>query len=463
MTTLNFTKTTRIAAPVEAAFAWHERPGAFERLAPPWENVRVVSAKGTIHDGDEKVVQVRVGPLRQTFHARHYGYEKDRQFCDEQVRGPFAAWHQVHRFQAEGPNGCRIEDQVEYRLPFGPLGRAAPRCMVQGRLESMFAYRSTTARNDIERHHASGLEPMRVLLTGAGGLVGSALTAFLESGGHTVVALTRSGPFNSAHITWNPLKGFAANELGPLEGFDAVIHLAGEPILGYWSEAKKKRIMESRVIGTRNLCEALAKLDSPPKVLLSASAVGVYGNRGDEELTEESPPGEGFLPRVGREWEAAAGPARETGIRTVHMRLGPVFSPRGGALGTMRLPFSLGIGGRIGRGGQYMPWIGVDDVLYAALHCLADEAISGPVNFTAPEPVTNRELTRTLARVLRRPVGPPAPEFVLRPLLRDMAEEFFLASTRAVPRRLEESGFRFAHPALEGALRHLLGREKQAE
>ncbi len=293
-----------------------------------------------------------------------------------------------------------------------------------------------------------------MVISGMSGLVGTALAELAAQRGWTVVPLRRER--GSDGIYWS----VEDDEIDghELEGVDAVIHLAGEPVFGYWSEAKKKRIMESRAIGTRNLCEALAGLDSPPKTLLCASAVGYYGSRGEEELDEDAPPGEGFMADVVREWEAAAAPATEADIRTVFMRLGPVLSPKGGALGTMLLPFSLGLGGRLGSGRQYFPWIAVDDVLYAALHCLAHADISGPLNFAAPQATTNRDLTRTLARVLRRPVGPPAPGFVLRTLHREMAEEFFLNSTRAVPRKLEKSGFRFAHPELEGALRHLLGR-----
>lgn len=454
----HFKATTQINAPVAEAFAWHERPAAFDRLSPPWEEVELKSVKGTIRDGDEKVFQLRMGPIWRTWHARHFGYEKDRQFCDEQVTGPFAAWSHVHRFTEEGPSACRIDDQVEFRLPLDPLSRVAPRSMVEGKLEGLFAYRGAVAKNDIERHHAAGLRPMRILLSGASGLVGKALTAFLECGGHTVVALARSGKPSAERLVWQPRKGFTAEEGRALEGFDAVIHLAGESILGYWTAAKKERIRESRVLGTRHLCEALARLERKPEVLLCASAVGFYGDRGEEELTEDSPPGDSFLAGVAQEWEQATAAASEAGIRTALMRFGAILSPAGGALGAMRLPFSFGVGGRLGSGKQYFAWITLDDVLYGMLHCLATPEVAGPLNFTAPGMATNQELTRTLARVLRRPVGPPAPAFVLRPLLRDLAREVFLSSARAAPSGLTASGFRFAHPELEPALRHLLGR-----
>ena len=296
---------------------------------------------------------------------------------------------------------------------------------------------------------------MRILVTGATGLVGSALIPLLAGGGHEVARLVRSAP-GPGDIQWDPDAGVL--EAAALEGFDGVIHLAGENIAsGRWNAAKKRRIKESRVRGTRLLAETLAGLGRPPGVLVSASAVGFYGDRGDEELTESSPAGSGFLSEVCREWEEATKPAEAKGIRVVHARLGVVLSRDGGALGKMLTPFRLGAGGIIGNGRQYMSWITLDDTVAALGHLLAMETASGPVNLVAPAPVTNREFTTVLGRVLRRPTLFPLPGFVARVVLGEMADALLLASTRVRPANLLDSGYAFRHGSLEEGLRHVLG------
>ena len=296
---------------------------------------------------------------------------------------------------------------------------------------------------------------MKILVTGASGLVGSALIPLLAGGGHEVARLGRSAP-GAGDIRWDP--NAAVLEAGALEGFDGVIHLAGENIAsGRWNAARKRRIKESRVRGTLLLAETLASLERPPRVLVSASATGFYGDRGDEELTEESPAGSGFLPEVCREWEAATEAAAAKGIRVVHARLGVVLSRDGGALAMMLTPFKLGAGGIVGSGRQYTSWITLDDTAAALAHLLATETVSGPVNLVAPAPVTNREFTKTLGRVLRRPTVFPLPGFVARVVFGEMADELLLGSTRVKPVNLLDSGYVFRHGSLEEGLRHVLG------
>ena len=300
-----------------------------------------------------------------------------------------------------------------------------------------------------------------VAVTGAGGLIGSALIRQLTTDRHRISRLVRraAGP---GEISWDP----AAGRLDPndLEGLDAVVHLAGENVGVRWTTARKARIRDSRIQGTRVLSEALARTRRLPPVLVSASAIGIYGDRGDEILTESSGPGpqEDFLAAVGQEWEDAAAPAREAGIRVVHPRFGVVLSPAGGALGKMLLPFRLGLGGRLGEGSQWMSWISIDDVVGALLHLVRNETLSGPVNVTAPEPLRNRDFTRTLGRVLSRPTPLPVPSIALRLVLGEMADSTLLASVRVVPERLLASGYRFTHPDLETALRHVLRPDRRA-
>jgi uncharacterized protein len=261
-------------------------------------------------------------------------------------------------------------------------------------------------------------------------------------------------------ISWDP----AGGRLDPadLEGVDAVVHLAGENVGARWTAARKARIRNSRVAGTRLLSETITRLGRRPRVLVVASAVGIYGNRADEVLTEISPPGDpaDFLVSVTEEWERAADPARDAGVRVVHTRFGLVLSPDGGALKKMLLPFRLGLGARLGSGSQWMSWISIDDAVGAILHTL--EMLSGPINVTSPDPVTNRDFTRILARVLARPALFTVPAVALRVMLGEMADAALLTSIRALPSRLLESGYRFNYPHLESALRHVLGRRPRS-
>jgi len=299
---------------------------------------------------------------------------------------------------------------------------------------------------------------MKVLVSGSTGLVGSTLVPFLTSEGHSITRLVRAKKAsNGPQVEWDPVTGAVDKAL--LEGYDAVVHLAGDNIAsGRWTAEKKATIRDSRVNGTRFLCQALAGLESPPGVLVSASAIGYYGNRGDELLTETSGPGQAFLSDVCLKWEAATEAAAQKGIRVVSLRIGVVLSTKGGALSKMLPPFQLGMGGVIGSGRQYMSWIAVDDVAGVIHHVLANEQLSGPVNAVAPNPVTSSEFTRALGKVLSRPTIFPVPEFACRLAFGEMADEILLASTRVEAGKLKVSGYSFRYPEIEGALRHLLGR-----
>ena len=293
----------------------------------------------------------------------------------------------------------------------------------------------------------------RILVSGASGPIGSALLPFLQAQGFAVTRLVRNAASGPDQITWDPFRPLSPVSVS---GFDAVIHLAGESIVGRWTEAKKRRILESRTQGTKNLAEALAKATQRPRVFISASAVGYYGNRGDEILREESPSGDGFAAEICRQWEGATQTAAAAGIRTTQMRIGVVMSADGGALPAMLLPFCLGLGGRLGNGRQWSSWVAVDDVVGAIVHVLNHESLSGPVNTVAPNPVTNAEFTSTLASVLHRPAIFPMPAFAVKLVFGEMGKELFLGSQRAEPAKLAASGYQFQHPDLRNALKDIL-------
>lgn len=438
-------------------FAWHARPGAFERLTPPWETVEILERNGGIENGASLVLGMRAGPFTVRWVAEHRDYEAGRQFRDVQIRGPFARWEHTHRVEPDGPAASTLEDGIDYALPLGFAGDLFGRRFVERRLDRMFRYRHRVTADDVAQHQRYGGPKMKVLVTGSSGLIGSALLPFLTTGGHEVVRLVRAAPRSDAEILWDPAEGRI--DARSLEGLDAAVHLAGENISsGRWTATRKARIRSSRVDGTRLLASTLAGLDRPPRAFVSASAIGYYGDRGDEELDEQSAPGAGFLAAVCKEWEEAVRPAADAGTRVVRLRFGVILSPSGGALQKMLPPFRLGLGGVIGNGRQYMSWLALDDAVGIVHHALIDGSLSGAVNAVAPHPLTNRDFTKILGRVLSRPTLFPVPAFAARLTFGEMADELLLASTRVVPRKLEESNYRFRFAELEPALRHLLGK-----
>jgi len=295
--------------------------------------------------------------------------------------------------------------------------------------------------------------PAKILVSGSSGLIGAALLPALRTSGYEIARLVRGTTSDNERIAWDPARPLAPESVS---GFDTVIHLAGESIVGRWTEAKKRRILESRVQGTRNLAGALAAAPQPPRLLISASAIGYYGDRGDETLREDSPSGSGFLPEVCREWEAAAEPAAKAGIRTVQMRFGLVLSPSGGALQKMLPPFRMGVGGNMGNGRQWWSWVDIDDLVGAIQHVIKTETLRGPVNVVAPSPARNAEFTKTLASVLSRPAIFPMPAFVARLVFGQMGDELLLASQRVEPAKLMASGYVFQKVDLRRTLSAIL-------
>jgi uncharacterized protein (TIGR01777 family) len=455
--THEFRRRLRVPVPVETLFAWHERPGAFLRMSPPWDAPEVVSHTGGIRDGARVELRVHTGPLPMTWRLEHRDFIPNRQFRDILLSGPFASWEHTHAFEPDGPQASVLEDHITYRLPLGALGEVG-QGFARDTIERVFTYRHAILAHDIARHAAfADRAPMRIAITGATGFIGTQLAAFLSTGGHEIVRIGR-GPVRPGvvDVSWDPHTGRL--DAKALEGVDAVIHLAGASIAERWSDAHTRAIRDSRVEGTSLLSHTLAQLTRKPRVLLSGSAIGVYGSRGDEILTESSPLGNDFLAEVGKAWEGATEPAQRAGIRVVHLRTGIVQGAAGGALAKQAPLFKAFIGGTLGSGDQWVSPIALADHLAATHFCLMRDDISGPVNLVAPEAVTNAEYTRVLAHVLGRPAIAPVPAFALRLLLgADMANGTVLASQRVVPAVLQNAGFTWGWAGLEEMLRLELG------
>ncbi|MCP4756459.1 MAG: TIGR01777 family protein [Proteobacteria bacterium] len=455
-----FTQRSHLDAPAKDVFSWHSRPGAIQRLSPPWDPLQVLHSTGGIDPGAEVVMKMKAGPVSFKWFAKHTDFQENALFRDEQVEGPFSSWIHTHGFEADGENACFLSDTVEYRLPFHPLGNRFFGATVRKKLARIFAYRHATTARDISLHagqkHRS---PLTVLVSGAGGLIGSSLIPFFTTGGHRVIRLVRREPDPERdEVFWDPMAGVL--DPADLEGVDAVVHLAGENIGQRWSEKKKGLIVESRNKGTSLIAETMSGLKSPPRVFVCASAIGYYGDRGNTLMTEESSPGRDFISDVCVQWEKSTEPATDRGIRTVFLRIGVVLNPLSGALARLLPPFRLGLGGKIASGSQYMSWVDLDDVIGSIHHLLFEQTLEGPVNVVAPNPVTNLDFTRILGRVLKRPAIMVVPETSIKLAFGEMGKEVLLSSTRVAPEKLLASGYRFHHSDLEKLLRHVLGKTK---
>jgi len=452
---------TKVDADIDATFAWFEREGSFRRLMPPWEVAEEIRADETLEVGSQRIFRFPMGPLKMTWVAEHTAYEPPNFFSDKMVKGPFKSWkHDHHLVESEGLT--TVVDEVAYQVPFGPLGNLVDRflggMLVRGRISRMFKARELRLQRDLRRHSEfSHIPRKRILVAGSSGLIGTQLVAFLDTGGHDIWRLVRRPIKEGANeLFWNPDTGKLDSSI--LEGFDAIIHLGGEGIGDKrWSSRRKKVIRDSRVVSTTLLSEAISSLEEKPEVFLLASAIGWYGDRGDEKLDEDSSLGNGFLPDVCSDWEAAASRVERAGVRSVFLRSGIVLAATGGALGRMLLPFRMGGGGPMGGGKQWMSWISLDDEIYAIHHLLMSEKAQGAYNITAPNPSRQKSFAKTLGRVLRRPAFAPIPGFAIRIMLGEMGENLALESQRVLPKRLIEEGYEFLHSELEKGLRDSLG------
>jgi uncharacterized protein len=440
--------------PLDEVFAWHTRPGAMRRLVPPWQPMTVVAEANSLADG--QAILGLPGGLRWVAQHDPAGYDPPRRFVDVLSSDGLASlpprlvarWRHTHVYEDVSEAGVprtRVHDRVESPVP----GAA---------LRSTFVYRHRQLADDLAAHRdaaLAGTGPLVVAVTGATGLVGSALTALLSTGGHRVIRLVRRAPRGAGERRWDPEQP----EPRMLDGVDVVVHLAGESIAGRFNDAHRAAIHDSRIEPTRLLAELAGRTDGL-RAFVSASAVGYYGfDRGDAMLCEDGVRGDGFLADVVADWEAATTPAAEAGVRVALVRTGIVQAANGGTLRLMRPLFSAGLGGRLGDGRQWLSWIGLDDLIDVYYRAIWDERLSGPVNAVAPNPVRNVDYTKTLAHVLRRPAVLPVPSLGPRLLLGEQgARELAEADQRVAPAKLQALEHRFRQPLLEDALRHQLGR-----
>ena len=444
---MGLTYSSVVRAEPGEVFAWHSRPGAITRLMPPWQPVRVAREAPSVRDG--QAVLLLPGGLRWVAGHDPDSYDPPRQFADVLLPplGTALRWRHTHMFAPARTGGTEVVDVVSTPVPARLL-------------RPMFGYRHRQLAGDLAAHARARevcREPLTVAITGAGGLIGSALAALLSTGGHRVIRLVRRSPRNDGERQWRP------DDPDPdlLAGADAVIHLAGASIGGRFTPRRKREILSSRTGPTRALATLAARSRGRPRAFVTASAVGFYGaDRGEEILTEDSERGDGFLAEVVAAWEGAAAPAAAAGIRVVQVRTGIVQTPGGGMLRLLYPLFEAGAGGPIGDGTGWQPWIEIDDLLDIYLRAATDPALAGPVNAVAPGAARNAEYARTLGRVLRRPALIPVPAAGPRLLLgAEGARELAEASQRVCPAALTLAGHPFRYPELDGALRHVLGRE----
>ncbi len=452
-------------------FDWHTRPAAFTRLHPPGMATLLQAPTDGINVGSEIEIVVShplvaallpnvsrrgvKGPAGLRWRLRHVELVPGELFVDEQLSGPFKRWRHEHLF-ADGPGGSTvITDRVTWELPVNLPG-SLDEALVDMQLDGLFAFRARQLRDDLALHTQLAAPPMRVVMAGASGLIGTQVAALLAASGHEVVKLVRTGRAGGAPTRWDP----ARHRLDPraLEGADAVVNLSGHSIGGRFTAAHKRKIRASRLDSTATLAGASAKAGVPTWV--QASAVGIYGpRRPDELLTEDAAPGDGVLADVVRDWEGAARPVTAAGARTVFLRTGIVLSEGGGALAPQVPLFSLGLGGRLAKADAWLPWIGLDDTVRAYVHALATQALSGPVNLVAPRPVSHAEFASTLGRVLHRPSAIPTPALGPKAVLgAEGYDQMIDTDQRVSAGKLLESGFRFSQGTLADALAHALMR-----
>ncbi|MCL6755778.1 MAG: TIGR01777 family oxidoreductase [Candidatus Rhabdochlamydia oedothoracis] len=436
-----------VAVPCDFAFAWALRPGALKRLLPPWVKTDFLFDPPTPCNKTQVGLKVYVGPFFFKWILRHENFKLNQEFSDKQIKGPFKRYLHIHRFTPINSQSCILSDEIEFDSIFLEN-------LINKRFIRLLKWRQKIMKEDLEFIYKYSSVPLKILVSGANGFIGSQLTHFLRLAGHDVMRLVRhKQEVSSDTVYWDPIEGqFSKQEF---EGFDAVFHLAGAPIAHRWTKKYRNKLFNSRCRDTWLLSQVLSRLYSPPKTVISASAIGFYGDC-KESVTELSPTGGGFLSSLCQQWEMALETIEERGCRVVHARFGVVLGVKGGMLRQILPLYHLGLGGKIGSGNQYLSWIGIDDAMSALYHLLMTESLTKAVNLVAPNPVKQKEFSSILAAKLHRPRFFHLPSALISLVFGDMGKEMLLASTRAYPQKLLESGYSFRYPHLQEALNWIM-------
>lgn len=444
---------------VEKLFRYHERPGVLRRLTPPWVNAEVLREPENIHAGSSAVIRLKKIGVKLDWVARHTEYEKNSFFKDAQLKGPFRFWQHNHYFKDISPGSSKLTDFVEYDLPLSGLLDIAAGRLVRKELERMFRYRHSVIKNDLSIIEKYDVPVKKILISGSGGVIGRELTTLLRMMGHQVYKLIRRKSGRDDEIVYEPYSGYFSDSL---EGFDIVIHLAGDPIgKGRWTDNKKKVIRESRINTTRFLVERIKQLKRPPEVFFSASAIGYYCDRGETEVDEESEKGSSFISDLCWDWEKEASKMKDT-CRTVMGRFGVVLTLKGGALKEYYDFYKFGFGFKIDSGEQWISWISLDDALYSVLECIFNKNIRGAVNIVSDSPVRQKDFAETLGRFMKRPILFKLPASFISGLFGQKGKEILLEGCKVTPLKLKEQKHRFFCNDLKSAFTHHMGGKHDA-
>ena len=431
--------------------------------------MEIIDHTGGINNDDNSIFRIKLGPITIKWVAKHFGYIHNLQFQDKMIKGPFKKWIHTHSFIPQGENQCIIEDKIEYMPRFGKIGSKIIQKRIQNYLNQLFIYRERILVNDTILEKMTREKGKNILITGSQGLIGSSLIPLLTNiGGHKITRLVRKINNNNMYsrsttnkedkksIFWYP--EYDKLDHHELEGFDIIIHLAGENIFGRWTDIKKQRIFNSRVGSTKLLAKSLTKLSNPPSLLICASAIGYYGDRPNEYITEDSIPGKGFLSEVCQKWEKATQDVTEIGIRVVNTRFGVVLTPKGGILQKLLSPFKLGLGITIGNKDQYISWVSIEDVIKSIFYSITNTSIKGPVNVVSPKPITNLEFSDTLKKIFNPKLSMSINQNIPKLIFGEMSKEVLSTNTYVIPKRLISTGYKFFDSELEDSLRFLLGK-----
>jgi uncharacterized protein len=460
-----FIKRVEIPFEVHDVFNYHARYMAIDRLIPPWSFLKIIKRNNALEDGAICVLELQYGPLKLKWIAKHFGYLKDQVFQDEMIKGPLKTWEHTHSFTPNEINGCKKEDKIKYSLPYGLnrfniIGNRLNKTLYQ-----IFSYRHRILQNDLKlRDLLKENNRKRILISGTNGLTGSALIPFLDTAGeHKVSRLVRpssrySDSGNSSNIkVWDPESGIV--DPNDLEGFDIFIHLSGESIGGRWSKAKKKRIRDSRVKTTELLCNTIRKLNKPPSTLLCASAIGYYGSKGEEVVTEETKAGDGFLANLCVDWEARSKSLEDIGVRVVNARFGQILSPNGGILKLLTLASYLKVGIGFGNGCNIINWVSIEDAIGTILYSIGNTTIRGPVNIVSPNPVKASDFFEIISKIQENKIFLRIGSGFMRLAIGTFADTISDSNGVVKPKKLLISGYPFMNPGLEDAVRLLLRRQ----